>query len=285
MKNTFKILPFILIALICCSFLTSCNKSDAEITDFSFGYLTASAYNNGRFSEESITKQIDSNMETVCYMVIDFKVKAPVRNKGEHSIKIATRVSDGSALAVSVQEAPTGKFETAQNKDGSTSYTLTYSVPESKKKVKEIRTILQLTPTDGGETKITVSVSGAGETVLKGQATENKTFYAKTLNLDFTLQSDNSYAVSGIGTCVGTDIVIPGTYQGQPVKAIAANAFQNHTEIKSISIPASVTGIDPSAFYGCSSKNCLSLFKTHTRSRRILECRNEVEKLSVRSVF
>lgn len=95
--------------------------ADAEITGLSFGYLTESAYNNGSFSDDSITNAIDPVMETACYMVVDFTIKASANNSGEHSIKIEARVSDGLALTVAVQDAPTGKFETVDNGDGTLS--------------------------------------------------------------------------------------------------------------------------------------------------------------------
>ena len=64
--------------------------------------------------------------------------------------------------------------------------------------------------------------------------------------------SDNSYSVSGIGTCNHTDIVIPSTYNGKPVTVISSFAFQN-TKITSIVIPDSVTSIDNYAFEDCYS--------------------------------
>ncbi len=72
--------------------------------------------------------------------------------------------------------------------------------------------------------------------------------------LAFTLSGDGTYyIVSGIGTCTDTDIVIPDTHEGLPVKEIGNSAFFNLLEITSVSIPASVTSIGDEAFYACYS--------------------------------
>ncbi len=68
-----------------------------------------------------------------------------------------------------------------------------------------------------------------------------------------------SYSVSGVGTCEDTDIGIPTTYEGLPVTAIAASAFENCTDITSIEIPNSVTSIGESAFYGCKGLTSITI--------------------------
>ena len=57
------------------------------------------------------------------------------------------------------------------------------------------------------------------------------------------------YAVS-IGTCTDKNVVIPDTYNGEPVISIANNGFSG-SDIKSIVIPDSVTQIGSGAFDSC----------------------------------
>lgn len=72
--------------------------------------------------------------------------------------------------------------------------------------------------------------------------------------LAFTLNADNnSYSVSGIGTCTDTDIIIPPTYEGKPVTSIGKDAFEKHPSIVSVVIPDSVISIDMDAFDRCPS--------------------------------
>jgi hypothetical protein len=69
--------------------------------------------------------------------------------------------------------------------------------------------------------------------------------------LEYEISSDGSYySVVGIGTCKSANIVIPATYRGIPVKAIAKEAFLNCGSITSITIPESVTKIGTDAFKG-----------------------------------
>lgn len=67
--------------------------------------------------------------------------------------------------------------------------------------------------------------------------------------LEYTLNSDGqSYSVTGIGTCVDTEIVIPKVYNGLPVTSIGDKAFKECTSLTSVTIPNSVTSIGVNAF-------------------------------------
>ena len=69
--------------------------------------------------------------------------------------------------------------------------------------------------------------------------------------------------VTGGGSDV-TEIVIPETVDGLPVKSIGAKAFINCTYLASITIPDSVTSISYSAFEGCSSLTSITIHDSVT---------------------
>ena len=62
--------------------------------------------------------------------------------------------------------------------------------------------------------------------------------------LIFTLSDDSSYyTLDGIGSCTDTEIYIPPTYNGLPVKAIGDYAFRDCAQITKVAIPEGVTRI------------------------------------------
>lgn len=72
--------------------------------------------------------------------------------------------------------------------------------------------------------------------------------------LEFTSNGDGTCYVSGIGTCTGTDIVIPSfSADGDIVTRIGNEAFKHCSSITSIEIPNSVTSIGNYAFMFCTS--------------------------------
>ena len=71
--------------------------------------------------------------------------------------------------------------------------------------------------------------------------------------LAFTSLYDGTYSVSGLGSCVDTEIVIPRKYNDKLVTSIGDYAFCNCSGLTSVTIPDSVTSIGESAFSGCRS--------------------------------
>ena len=82
-----------------------------------------------------------------------------------------------------------------------------------------------------------------------------------TKELTFEPHSDLSgYTVTGLdGIPSSTDIVIPDTYNGYPVTAIAPSAFKGYTGLTSITIPDSVTSIGSSSFSGCTGLTSIAI--------------------------
>ena len=78
--------------------------------------------------------------------------------------------------------------------------------------------------------------------------------------LEFILNdAGTAYAVTGIGTCTDTSIVIPGTYCDLPVTAVGEMAFQNCKQITSVILPDSITVVESYAFVSCSSLTSIVL--------------------------
>ena len=62
-----------------------------------------------------------------------------------------------------------------------------------------------------------------------------------------------SYVLKGIGNCSDENIVIPATFNGNPVIEIAEDAFKDNTNIKSVTILSKVMKIGDNTFSGCTN--------------------------------
>ena len=108
---------------------------------------------------------------------------------------------------------------------------------------------------DGLTTPITISEDGYW--VINGEKTDVKAHTSSNPEnrsmLDFFPLDDGTYMVSVGNAKYLSNIVIPPTYKGKAVVGIEDHAFDMCTNLKSITIPDSVTSIGAYAFFGCSS--------------------------------
>ena len=100
--------------------------------------------------------------------------------------------------------------------------------------------------------------------------------------------AEPAYAVTGIGTCTDPFIVIPTSYLGFSVKAIAPEAFRGEA-ITELMIPAGVTDIGESAFEDCAQLHYVelgnSVVSIGARAFALIEDRAEIHFTdSVRSI-
>ena len=71
-----------------------------------------------------------------------------------------------------------------------------------------------------------------------------------SIGLEYSI-SKNCVTVCSIGSCEDVDIVIPEFIEGKTVVAIADNAFTRNSDIKSVTLPQSLSFIGKSAFAWC----------------------------------
>jgi len=101
-------------------------------------------------------------------------------------------------------------------------------------------------------------------------------YFSATLEFQFADSRDH-YILIGPGECTRTNIVVPETYKGRPVKKIADNAFKrtygdptrtNCDKIETITLPDSITEIGAAAFDGCRALRRINIPHSITEIRR-----------------
>lgn len=73
------------------------------------------------------------------------------------------------------------------------------------------------------------------------------------------------YTLIRYGASKGEDVVVPDTYEGLPVTAIASGAFYEQFNMKSVVIPEGVTTIGEKAFFGCAALMSVTLPNSLTK--------------------
>ncbi|MBR5947873.1 MAG: leucine-rich repeat protein [Clostridia bacterium] len=68
----------------------------------------------------------------------------------------------------------------------------------------------------------------------------------------YTVNSDGTITLSAYSGSA-SDLIIPEVVDGQSVSGVGNSLFANHSEIRSVSLPSSVTAINAYAFSGCTS--------------------------------
>lgn len=77
--------------------------------------------------------------------------------------------------------------------------------------------------------------------------------------LAYTLLANDTYSVSGIGTCTDSEINIPPTYNGKDVTEIGDAAFLNLSSITNVTIPNTIITLGASAFRYCGSLTSVTI--------------------------
>lgn len=104
--------------------------------------------------------------------------------------------------------------------------------------------------------------------------------YSIAESLDMTLSPGGDYyIITGIGSCVDTELTLPSVYNGLPVKEIANYAFQDCTNITYAFIPKSITRMGYGAAMGCTGLKKLVL--EDTMGWELMEGHDDTEGLPI----
>lgn len=93
----------------------------------------------------------------------------------------------------------------------------------------------------------------------KGKSTIDSSNFRSEKEFNYDIQDDSIKIIKCLN--YGKDITIPEQIDGKSVKKIGEEAFYNHIEMISVSIPQSITSIGNGAFYRCYSLEKITIPK------------------------
>lgn len=108
------------------------------------------------------------------------------------------------------------------------------------------------------DNRVTEPPAPSGSVTGTGEGTEDKPYRPDTSSgasvaLELN-EAGTEYTVTGAGRLAGSEaVVIPASYDGKPVTAIADDAFKMNTAMTSLTIPSSIKSIGVGAFVSCLS--------------------------------
>lgn len=83
--------------------------------------------------------------------------------------------------------------------------------------------------------------------------------------LNYSLNDDDTYTVTGLKKFINPNLIIPSTYNGKPVTAIGREAFRNQKAFKSLVIKNNITIIGDYAFTDCTGLINMTISDSVTR--------------------
>ncbi len=230
----------------------------AEISDFSVRYLPWGSYHNGEYSDGDLTETAQFEDGTGCYAVLDLTMTALLDNDGTHTLDVLTNVSDARAVALNIEEAPTGKIEqiivgTSGHSDYAAVTVARYTLPSKAGESKTARMVIRILPVLGGEYALNSFAIGDARTGVSGNSYVYRRINTGEPMFRFKLSDDkSSYVITELLNTDATTAIIPDTLgDGLPVTGFADDVFKQTNSIQHIVMGTNITFLPNRAFVGC----------------------------------
>lgn len=96
---------------------------------------------------------------------------------------------------------------------------------------------------------------------------------ASTSQLTYTLDSStDTYSLTGASSSISGNVIIPKTYNGKAVTTIGSYAFEDCSNITSVTIQENITSIGSAIFTGCSSLSNINVASGNTTYHSAGDC-------------
>lgn len=239
-------------------------ETTVEVSALSVRYLPWEAYQNGVYTDDALTAEPRFEGGAGCYAVLEMTMTARQDNSGAHRVNVLTRASDAQAMAINIEEAPTGSIGQAivgspDISGYSTSLYAYYGVPAKAGESKTIRMVIRVLPVLGGEYKLDFFAVGDDRTEMAGKSHVGEMVDTGEATFKYKLSDDKkSYVVTELLNKSAKTLVIPDALgDGLPVVAFDKKLFYDNRTVTHVVIGKNV-GLPEGAFWGCLSLQSLT---------------------------
>lgn len=225
----------------------------AEVSVFSVGYLSQSAYADGNYEESAIQDAPTFENGECSYMVLDLAFVPGADNDGKHQLKALIYVPGRGKLDVKIEDAPTSTTQKTVTPGGMT-LSASFAIPQTAGQEKTVRVLVRLLPISGGEIELGLFLTGDLQTGLSGYTHRALALSTGEPTLQYVLSEDGTYytAAAVLNPDIKSIIIPDELSDGIPVTRVAGDLFQDTNALEYVDIGNNVVmALDEYTFNWC----------------------------------
>ncbi len=232
------------------------HSKQVQINHLDIGYLEEEDYVDGKYEEKNLRSSLDMKVGRTYYMVISSKISNLLNGSSQETLTLTVHFPSLTVADGTLEFASSADFSELMI-ESEKKISITVPMPSPEEESKELQCIIKIIPISLGTQDLHIEFSSNKISVF-GTKEQTKSILVNgeekiSEGFDYQLSADKTYyTLVDIGTVAGTNLLIPSTYEGLPVKAVASRAFVEFKTIRSIEISEGIEDIAADAFKNCS---------------------------------
>ena len=241
-----------------------------DISNVTVQYLEGKDYVDGSYDASAVKNTLNMKVGKVYYMILVANLNSKIEESAGETfslnVKLPLTILDGT-----LEVAGSGNFSETKT-DYEKNISVSFKIPETAEGEKKITCIVKLIPVSTGAPTVNVGFSAYQVSILgdgRSDTVCNLTVDGEEMTsegFEYKLSTDKLYyIIESVGTSSGSSsFLIPSEYNGKPVKEIAADAFKDVKNMRTVEVSEGIEKIGQNAFQGCTNLLTVKLPSTAT---------------------